>query len=380
MKGRGQDNIRTAAPPAKPAIRVPLAQRKSFASRLLRWYALHQRDLPWRREAHDPYRVWISEALLQQTQVTTVIPYYERFLARFPDVHALASAPLDEVLKAWEGAGYYARARNLHRAAQEIVRRFGGKLPRSVEELRTLPGIGRYTAGAIASIAFNRDAAVLDGNVARVLSRYFNIAEDIKSTQTQRTLWELATLLVPRGKAGNFNQAVMDLGATICIPRRPACDRCPLRRGCAARRLGIQEQLPVKRAKKQTPHHQVAVGMIWHQGKILIARRFDRDLLGGLWEFPGGHQERGETLQECVKREVCEELGIAIAVGKQVAAVEHGYSHFSITLHAFRCRYLRGRPRALGCAAWKWVSPRALSRYAFPAANRKIIAMLTKDE
>ncbi len=358
-------------------IRIPLKQRRSFASRLLRWYATHRRDLPWRRDAHDPYRVWISEALLQQTQVTTVIPYYERFLARFPDVHALAAAPLDDVLKAWEGAGYYARARNLHRAAQEIVTRFGGAMPDTVDALLTLPGVGRYTAGAIASIAFNRDAPVLDGNVIRVLSRYFKIQGDVKSPTTQRALWALATQLVPHGKAGRFNQALMDLGATVCTPRRPACASCPLQRGCAARRLGIQEQLPAKRARRKLPHYQIAVGIIWNKGKILIARRFERALLGGLWEFPGGHRERGETLQECVKREVCEELGITVAVGKEFAVVQHAYSHFRITMHAFACRYVRGSPRAIGCAGWKWVSPRNLSRYAFPAANRKIIAHLT---
>lgn len=358
--------------------RLNSTQRKRFAARLVSWYGKHQRDLPWRRDAHDPYRVWISETLLQQTQVATVIPYYRRFLARFPNVRALAAAPLDDVLKAWEGAGYYARARNLRRAAQEIVARYGGRIPQTVEELLTLPGIGRYTAGAIASIAFNRDAPILDGNVTRVLCRYFNVTDDPTRAETQRELWELAGELLPRGKAGQFNQALMDLGATICTPKTPSCADCPIHRGCAAQRLGIQEQLPAKRKRKTLPHHQVAVGIIWKRGKILIAKRFAKDLLGGMWEFPGGHQEKGESLAQCVARELHEELAITVKVEKEFAVVDHAYSHFSITLHAFHCRWLRGRPRAIGCAAWKWVSPRELSHYAFPAANRRVISELSR--
>jgi A/G-specific adenine glycosylase len=350
--------------------------RPSVIDQLLTWYAQHKRDLPWRRDARDPYRVWIAETLLQQTQVATVIPYYERFLARFPDVHALASASLDQVLKVWEGAGYYARARNLHRAAQEIVARFDGEIPSTVEELMTLPGIGRYTAGAIASIAFGRDVPVVDGNVTRVLCRYFKITADPKSARTQNELWQRAEKLVPRGRAGDFNQALMELGATVCTPRQPRCDACPLARTCQARRLNLQNQLPTKRAKKRLPHYEIAVGIIWKRGKILIAQRPAEKLLGGLWEFPGGHRKRNETRENCVAREVREELGIEVAVGEKIATIQHAYSHFRITLHAFACRWVRGRPRAIGCAAWKWVAPRELTQYAFPAANRKIIARL----
>ncbi|MGE5264544.1 MAG: A/G-specific adenine glycosylase [Acidobacteriota bacterium] len=359
-------------------IKIKLTHERAgkFSGRLLRWYATHKRDLPWRHDAHDPYRVWISETLLQQTQVTTVIPYYERFLARFPTVQALAAAPLDAVLKTWEGAGYYARARNLHRAALEIVTRFGGRLPDTVHELESLPGIGRYTAGAVASIAFNRDAPLLDGNVLRVLCRYFNISGDPKSPATVNLLWQVAARLVPPGHAGDYNQALMDLGATVCTPRHPACPVCPLKRGCAARRLGIQEQLPARRKRRVLPHHQVAVGVIWKGSKILIAQRFARDLLGGLWEFPGGHLEPGESLKQCARREIYEELRIEVRVGKEFAVVEHAYSHFRITLHAFQCRYLRGRPQRIGCSAYKWVTLRALSKYAFPAANRHVIEQL----
>jgi A/G-specific adenine glycosylase len=360
-------------------MQISQQRAKSIATALLAWYRQHKRDLPWRRDARDPYRVWISEILLQQTQVATVIPYYERFLTRFPTVRALADATLDDVLKTWEGAGYYARARNLHRAAQEIVARYGGKIPSTVEELLTLPGIGRYTAGAIASIAFHRDAPVLDGNVIRVLCRYFNMASDIKSSRTQKKLWQVMEMLLPHRRAGDFNQAMMELGATVCTPRNPQCVVCPLKRGCIARKKNIQEKLPTKRAKKKLPHHQIGVGVIWKRGKLLIAQRHADDLLGGLWEFPGGHQEKGESLAKCVAREVREELGIKVQVEDEFAVVDHAYSHFSITMHAFACRWLSGQPRALGCARWKWVSPRKLSQYAFPKANRTVIEQLMKQ-
>lgn len=361
-------------------VNLTTARARAISARLLRWYQTHRRDLPWRRDGHDPYRVWVSEALLQQTQVATVIPYYERFLARFPTVQALAAASLDRVLKAWEGAGYYARARHLHRAAQEVVARFGGKIPSEVQDLLSLPGIGRYTAGAIASIAYGRQAPILDGNVIRVLCRVFGIRTDPASTPTRKQLWGLAEKLVPARQPGAFNQALMDLGAMVCTPRKPACPECPLRDRCVARHLGIQEKLPARRARKTVPHYDIAVGVIYREGKILIAQRHARDLLGGLWEFPGGHQERGETLKQCVRREVKEELGIAVSVGKEIAVVEHGYSHFRITLHVFACRYLRGTPHAIGCAAWKWVALRDLRRYAFPAANRRVIAQLLQTK
>lgn len=314
--------------------------------------------------------------MLQQTQVATVIPYYERFLARFPTIAALANANLDDVLKAWEGAGYYARARNLHRAAKQVVAQFGGKIPGTVEELKALAGIGRYTAGAIASIAFNQHAAVLDGNVTRVLCRCFNIASDPKTPKIQKELWELMELLLPDEHAGNFNQAMMELGATVCTPRNPQCHNCPVKFSCAARKLGIQDKLPTKRKKKTLPHHQIAVGVVWKRGKILIAQRRADALLGGLWEFPGGHQEQGESLAHCVAREIKEELGIKVKVEKEFAAVDHAYSHFSITMHAFNCHWVSGRPRALGCAKWKWVAPSELSQYAFPKANRTIMEKL----
>lgn len=350
----------------------------SFSQHLLTWYRAHKRDLPWRRTV-DPYRIWISETLLQQTQVATVIPYYERFIARFPTVEDLAAAPLDDVLKTWEGAGYYARARNLHRAAQQIVNEHGGCIPDTVDELLKLPGVGRYTAGAVASIAFGRDAPVLDGNVMRVLCRYEGIREDIQSGATRERLWTLAAKVLPPGQAGDWNQALMEHGATLCTPRNPQCNICPVRRGCVARREGLTAQIPFKRPKKANPHYIIGVGVIWRRGRILIQRRKEEGLLGGLWEFPGGKLEPDEALSACVRREAQEELGIEVHVGEELAVVDHSYTHFSITMHAFTCRHVRGRPRPHSATALKWVRPDELAQYAFPAANRKIIARLAQE-
>jgi A/G-specific adenine glycosylase len=233
--------------------------------------------------------------------------------------------------------------------------------------------VGRYTAGAVASIAFGQDAPVLDGNVTRVLCRYFGIRADPKATETREQLWRLAADLIPTGRAGEFNQAMMEHGATICVPRNPRCEICPVRRGCVARRLGIQNELPTKRVQAPTPHYEIGVGIIWRRGRILIQQRPAEGLLGGLWEFPGGKRERGESLKACVRREVREELGIEVQVGKRIAVVDHGYSHFSITMHAFECEYVGGRVKLNGATAFKWVKPSELKDYAFPAANRRII-------
>lgn len=355
---------------------------KLFAKKLLGWYEKNKRDLPWRR-THDAYRIWLSEILLQQTRVEAVIPYYHRFLERFPDVFALANAPQDDVLKTWEGAGYYARARNLHRTAKIVANERGGKFPRTVEGLLELPGIGRYTAGAIASIAFKKDAPVVDGNVIRVLCRYFGIREDPKLRATQERLWGLATELIPAGQAREFNQAMMELGATVCLPKNPRCLLCPLCKDCFARQDGLQNALPVRRAKQELPHKVIAAGVIYKKGRggqslILIQQRLSEGLLGGLWEFPGGKVETGESLRDCVTREVREELGIEVTVGEELIVVDHAFSHFSITLHAFRCEFVSGRIRMQSAQRVLWVKPEELELYAFPVANKRIIAALLK--
>lgn len=358
-----------------------------LAQQLLAWYSEHQRDLPWRR-THDPYRIIVAEFMLHQTRVSTVLPYYERFLRLFPDWATLGCAALDDVLKAWEGLGYYARARHLHQLAQHVCAQHDGQLPESAQALRALPGIGEYTVGAILSIAFGQDQPAIDGNARRVLCRVFQITDDPTGPVGRERLQEIATALLPPGQAGAFNQALMDLGGTVCTPRRPACVLCPWSADCRARRLGVQESLPVKRLSKPLPHYDIAAGIIWRGEQMLIAQRPPHGLLGGLWEFPGGKREPGESLEECVRREVREELCIAVQVGALLATVEHAYTHFRITLHAFHCQYVSGEPQCHpvgslppganggACTAWRWVTAQELERYAFPAANRKIIRML----
>ena len=259
--------------------------RSALARKLIKWFEANARELPWRWR-RTPYRVWLSEIMLQQTQVDTGIPYFRRFTARFPTVKALADAPLDEVLKVWEGLGYYARARSLHRAAQVVSRERGGRFPKTVEGLMRLPGVGRYSAGAIASLAFGVDAPVVDGNVARVLCRIFAIERDPRDRRTRDELWSLAGSLLPPGQAGKFNEALMELGATVCTPRAPKCGACPIAALCEARRRGLQEQLPVRFPRKVIPHYDVTAAVIRRRGRVLIAQRPPEGMLGGLWVSP----------------------------------------------------------------------------------------------
>jgi A/G-specific adenine glycosylase len=343
---------------------------------LLAWYDKHRRILPW-RGAPDPYRVWISEIMLQQTQVDTVIPYYHRFLERFPTVEALAAASVDEVLKTWENLGYYARARHLHRAAQVIVEKYNGVIPDAWEAIIALPGIGDYTAGAILSIAFEQPLPAVDGNVRRVLSRLFAIREPLNEPNTQKALHGLAVSIIPKKAPGSFNQALMDLGAGICTPKSPVCADCPLRRLCKARQGGLQDRLPVSEKKPLPPHKRVTAAVIRNrQGQMLIVQRPVRGLLASLWKLPGGIVKIGEMLEEGLQRTVREELGIRIRVGDMVASVNHAYTHFRITLHAFRCTRRSGQPHALACQDWRWAFPDDLEELAFSKADRTVISAL----
>ena len=346
-----------------------------FRRELIAWYETHRRQMPW-RETTDPYRIWVSEVMLQQTQVRTVEEYYRCFVAQFPTVERLARAEVGAVMKAWEGLGYYGRARNLHRAAQVVADRFGGRVPDTLEGLLSLPGVGRYTAGAILSIAFGRRAPVLDGNVIRVLTRFFHLTDDVAKAGTQRMLWSLADTLLPAKRVHDFNQGLMELGALVCTPRKPACPSCPVAIHCEANRLSIQGELPVRAPRKPVPHYDVTAGVIWKNGRFLITLRPSKGLLGGLWEFPGGKREEGEDLPACLKREIREELGIEIEVGEGLVSVKHAYSHFRITLHVFDCRYAGGKIRLLACDDYRWITSEELDAFAFPAADRKVIQLL----
>lgn len=355
----------------------------SFTEELLAWHRANGADLPWRRQP-TPYRVWLSEVMLQQTQVETVIPYYERFVRAYPTIEALATSPLDDVLKLWEGLGYYSRARNLHRAAGIVVNERAGNMPSTVEALLKLPGIGRYTAGAIASIAFGRAAAVLDGNVIRVFTRLLDLHDDISQAATREKLWRLADEWLPAQNAGEYNQALMELGQRVCRPKNPHCSACPIQAHCRAWSAGTQDQRPVRAKRAPTPHYDVTAGLIrGADDRLLIAQRPLDGLLGGLWEFPGGKVEADERLADCLKRELREELAIEVEVGERFALVDHAFTHFKITLHAFDCRYRNAlpphdEPQALGVRDWAWVTEAQLDDYSFGKADRMVIAELAR--
>ena len=358
-----------------------------IAHRLAAWHDDQQRDLPWRTAPagnRDAYTVWISEVMAQQTRVDTVVDYYGRWMARFPTLDALAAADLQEVLKVWEGLGYYARARNLHRTAGIVTAQHGGRLPADRKALLRLPGIGDYTAGAILSLAYGQAEALLDGNVKRVLSRLADMDQPVDQATTLRALWSLARSLIQAaeaGTAGRVNEAIMELGATVCTPRAPRCLLCPLAEHCLAQARGTQAARPVTSPRRPTPHYDVAAGVIW-QGEpghspVLIARRPDDGMLGGLWEFPGGKVEPEDAdLAACLRREIDEELVIRIRVLESLIVVRHAYTHFRITLHAFHAQHVEGEPQALGCSAWRWVSVDDLDQYPFPVTDQKIIAAL----
>ena len=357
-----------------------MKSQRAISDRILSWYARHKRDLPW-RNTRNPYLVWVSEVMLQQTQVDTVIPYYHRFTQQFPTIEALAKASLQEVLKAWENMGYYARARHLHAAAQEVVKKMGGKIPNTWDELTALPGIGTYTASAILSFAFDKKFPTVDGNAQRVLCRLYAIQAPIDQSRTQKQIHDMAAKIIPSHDPASFNQGIMELGATICKPRSPQCNSCPVEDLCRAFQKGLQEVLPIMRKRKPLPHKEMTAAVIRdNRGRLLIVQRPNKGLLGGLWKFPGGLIVPDETLQQGLRRHVREELGIGIKVRERLASVDHAYTHFRITLHAFLCARRNGKPRAMGCHKVQWVKIDRLDDFPFSRADRKVIEALREKK
>jgi len=343
--------------------------KPSLQTRLLNWYNNNKRILPW-RDHPSAYAVWVSEIMLQQTRVETVIPYFEEWMRLFPNLQALAEASEQDVLNAWEGLGYYSRARNLHKAAKHVVDELDGNLPDELTELIKLPGIGRYTAGAIASIAFGKDEPALDGNLKRVYARLFDLSEPVDSPKDERILWDVARQNLPRGKAGDFNQALMDLGAMICLPKNPRCSICPLIEDCKAKLSGTQNIRPVRKPKKVVPHYVHVAGVIIKRGKVLLAQRPSNGLLGGMWEFPNGRVD-GDPVGELVKV-LKSEYGLRVRKKEAVGVVRHAYTHFKVTVHAYRCEY----SSTFNEKNLKWVLLDDLDKFPMGKVDRRIADMI----
>ncbi|MBU3916250.1 A/G-specific adenine glycosylase [bacterium] len=346
-----------------------------FQARLLEWYQKNKRDLPW-RQTENPYFIWISEIMLQQTQVKTVIPYYFAFINEFPTILSLAEANLTRVLKLWEGLGYYSRARNLHKASKIVVSEFEGVIPDQLEDFKSLPGVGSYTAAAVLSIAFHKSLSVVDGNVKRVLARLFMINDPVNKPSAHQPFEKTAASLMNSAHPSQHNQAMMELGALICVPVSPLCDTCPVGDFCESFKNKITGQFPKRQKAKAKPAYHIAVGVVRKENKLLITRRKPEGLLGGLWEFPGGKVEKEETAEQACLREIREEVGLTVSTNSFVKHVKHEYSHFKIAMDVFICDYISGTIKLKGPVDHRWIEPSDIDRFPFPKANHKFIPTL----
>jgi A/G-specific adenine glycosylase len=351
------------------------AEINNFRRDLIRWYLKNYRDLPWRK-TDNPYHIWVSEVMLQQTQVNTVLSYYPKFVQRFSSPKHLARAKLQDVLKAWEGMGYYGRARHLHRAAGAVMEDYGGIIPDGWNEFRGLPGVGDYIAAAVLSIAFNHPYAVVDGNVKRVLARLFKIDTPVNKSNSTKIFKETAGSLLDPKRPATFNQAMMELGALICRPKNPICRTCPVQRFCQAFQTREVAKYPQRSASRPIPQYHIAVGVVFKNGQILITQRQPQGLLGGLWEFPGGKIKIGETAEDACRREIKEEVNLRIDIQHYLTQVKHAYTHFKIIMDVFCCRYVSGRVKLRGPVSHRWIALAKIDRYPLPKANHKFIGKL----
>jgi A/G-specific adenine glycosylase len=344
---------------------------------LLDWYRRNARDLPWRR-TRDPYAIWVAEVMLQQTRVETVLPYYRRWMKKFPEPKSLAEANSDDVMSAWEGLGYYRRASMLQRAARKILTDHDGEIPRHQDDLRELPGVGKYTAAAIGAIAFDADVVALDGNLRRVLARLMDMDIDPRSPEGERRMMSYASALLPSGQASAFNQALMDLGATICLPRAPECEACPIAVYCLAFAAGTQTDRPVRRRRAPIPFVRRASAVIERRGEVLIRQRSAGGLLGGLWEFPGVEVADGEELREQLCVRLRHELGVQLEVLRRIGIYHHTYSHFRVAAHAFQCRCDPCAASSFDGAPLRWVGIGDLEQSPMGKVDRRIAGDLVR--
>lgn len=351
----------------------------SFQTDLLAWYDDNARVLPWRSDP-APYRVWVSEIMLQQTRVETVLPYFERFMTRFPSLKTLAEATEDDILRVWEGLGYYKRARNFHKAAQHVLSKHAGEIPQSANELGRLPGIGAYTAAAIASIAFGEPVAAVDGNIRRIYARMLALQEPLGSASFEKQVRDHAQYVLPADRPGDFNQALMDLSSTICLARKPLCQVCPVSGYCLAFQIGNQNQLPIRNKKAALPHYQVCAAIIRSHGRVLLHQRGSGGVLAGLWEFPGGKLEQADdSLEDCLVREVLGKTGFQIAPVREIGVFNHAYTHFKITVYAWHANLLS--PSSFDLPEnLRWVPTEELANYPMGKVARKISDLIMEDD
>ena len=371
-----EDPAGMSKPAATEAVFLPPAEIRRLQTRLLDWYQRYRRQLPW-RQSRDFYPVWVSEVMLQQTQVQTVVPYFLRFMKVFPTLEDLAGADAQHLLRIWAGLGYYSRAGNLREAARMLVSEHGGEFPRSYREALRLPGIGPYTAAAILSIAFDQPLAALDGNVVRVLSRLFCLNGDPARSPLQGILAAAGQQLLPGRRPGDFNQALMELGATVCLPRNPHCLVCPWASHCGARKRGIQERLPEKGRRSGIRLSRQAAAVIWHRGRFLIRRRSGSRLLRDMWEFPGGELP-GSDLAASLVTYLEGELHLKVRLGERLAVVKHAVTNRRINLTVFEARLAAPLPRSLSIPGARWVLPGHAGRYPLAAAASRILEALTQ--
>lgn len=357
---------------------LPLSEKEilSFRKKLLSWYGKNKRDLPWRK-TKDPYAIWISEVMLQQTRVDTVLPYYLSFMEKYPDLESLAKADSEEILKSWEGLGYYKRLQNLRKTATFLVQEKNGIFPDNFSGLKELPGIGDYIAAALSSIAFGKREAVVDGNVKRVMARIFKDPFPVNAGNSHRHFQNYADLLLDPKKPGDFNQALMDLGAMVCVPKKPLCTSCPVNSLCKAFLSGKQDFFPHRETRKKIPFFKVACAAILDEKKrILVTKRPETGMLPGFWEFPGGKLEAGESELDACKREILEEIGLSPEGFEHLCKVRHAYTHFRITMAFFVCHTRNAEELRLKTRERKWLPFDELKTLAFPAANRKCMKAL----